>query len=182
MTYSNSPKTTLPSTIQIPEVDSLKARFSFVGDEILQTNLAITFKYIIFLVSLDEEFELGSLTYSIYKDIVVQTAIIHKAIKVEGDKYIQNVYRETKYEKLNRSTTLDALNRVAKRCGLYDDEHFKIAQKLRDKRNRIHLAGLTSIDDQYSKDEINSIFADANKLITRIEMYVPTKYSISKDN
>jgi hypothetical protein len=58
----------------IPSAQALEARFAFVKNQTLKTNLAIYLRYVILLLALSEESNLGSLHYSIYKDIVVYTA------------------------------------------------------------------------------------------------------------
>lgn len=63
--------------ISIPEQIELEKRFEFIQDSTLRTNLAITFRYIIFLIGLTEHEPLpGPILYSIYKDMIVQTATI----------------------------------------------------------------------------------------------------------
>ena len=54
-----------------------KERFIFIDNETLRTNLAISFQYIIFLISLEEEITLpGPITYSLFKNIILHTASI----------------------------------------------------------------------------------------------------------
>jgi len=53
-----------------------EGRFSFIKNKTLKINVSIYAQYISFLISLDEEYNVGSLTYSMYKDIVVHTAQI----------------------------------------------------------------------------------------------------------
>ena len=63
--------------ITVPLQQDLEKRFEFINDKTLRTNIALTFKYIIFLINLEDEYELpGTLSYSIYKDIILYTATI----------------------------------------------------------------------------------------------------------
>lgn len=65
----------------IPEIDFLKNRFYFIENEILRTNLAVSLKYIIFLITLSEENTLpGPITYSIFKNIILHTASIVEGV------------------------------------------------------------------------------------------------------
>lgn len=67
--------------VKYAHTDSLtKGRFSFIEDATLKENVAIYVQYISFLVSLDEEYDLGILTYSIFKDIVVHTAHVVESL------------------------------------------------------------------------------------------------------
>jgi len=74
-------KKSLPS-IKFVEVDDLKKdRFAFVENEILRENIAIKMQHIIFLLSLEEEYELpGSITYSAFKTIIIYVASIIESL------------------------------------------------------------------------------------------------------
>lgn len=77
---------------KIPEVEFLEDRFSFIENEVLRTNLAIAFQYIIYSIAVEEESELpGPVSYSIYKNIIIYTAsvvegILHYFLKTQLDK------------------------------------------------------------------------------------------------
>ncbi len=63
--------------ITVPLQQDLEKRFEFINNKTLRTNIALTFKYIIFLINLEDEYELpGTISYSIYKDIILYTATI----------------------------------------------------------------------------------------------------------
>ena len=63
--------------ITVPLQQDLEKRFEFINDKTLRTNIALTFKYIIFLINLEDEYELpGTILYSIYKDIILYTAVV----------------------------------------------------------------------------------------------------------
>jgi len=63
--------------ITVPLQQDLEKRFEFINDKTLRSNIALTFKYIIFLINLEDEYELpGTISYSIYKDIILHTAIV----------------------------------------------------------------------------------------------------------
>lgn len=64
------------------EVESLKnQRFDFIENKILKENIAIKMQYIIFLVSLEEEYKLpGAVTYSAFKTIIIFTASIIESL------------------------------------------------------------------------------------------------------
>ena len=69
------------SKVRYAHKDSLmEGRFGFIDDRTLRENVAIYVQYITFLVSLDEEYDVGILTYSIYKDIVVHTAHVVESL------------------------------------------------------------------------------------------------------
>ena len=60
----------------IPSLGDLEARFEFIKNQTLRENVTVYFRYIIFLLALSEDEELDTLTYSLYKDIVIHTASI----------------------------------------------------------------------------------------------------------
>jgi hypothetical protein len=61
----------------IPSQEALEKRFLFIENDILRTNLVIAFRYIIFLIVLEDENVLpGAISYSIYKNIILYTATI----------------------------------------------------------------------------------------------------------
>jgi len=78
--------------VKYAHTDSLaKGRFGFIEDETLKENIAIYVQYISFLVSLDEEYDLGIITYSIFKDIVVHTAhVVESLVNYKLKKLIAN--------------------------------------------------------------------------------------------
>lgn len=63
---------------KIPPTTELEGRFSFIDDTTLRLNVAISFQYIIFLIALLDELEAENTTVSssIHKDMIVQTAVI----------------------------------------------------------------------------------------------------------
>ena len=63
---------------QIPSQKTIEARFKFIKDDLLGTNITISFRYILFLIILEEDkVKLpGPISYSIFKDIIVHTAAI----------------------------------------------------------------------------------------------------------
>ncbi|MCF8302025.1 MAG: hypothetical protein K9I94_02020 [Bacteroidales bacterium] len=65
----------------VQEVEILEKRFEFINDKGLRSNLAISFQYITFLLTLQEEINLqGPLNYSISKNIVLNLASIVEGI------------------------------------------------------------------------------------------------------
>lgn len=61
----------------IPAEAVLERRFAFLKEEILRTNVVIAFRYIIFLITLQEKLKFRSgIAYSIYKDIILYVASI----------------------------------------------------------------------------------------------------------
>jgi len=75
-------KKDLHGSIQFVELDDLKNnRFAFIRNEILRENIAIQMQYVVFLVSLEENYELpGAVTYSTFKTIIIFTASIIEAL------------------------------------------------------------------------------------------------------
>lgn len=66
-----------PEEIAIPDQSKLEERFAFIKDDTLRTNIVITFRYIIFLIELEQKQQLpGPIIYTIYKDMIVQTGTV----------------------------------------------------------------------------------------------------------
>lgn len=71
-------KNSFNGIVKFVTVEDLKGnRFSFIQNEILKENIAIKMQYVVFLASLEEEYELtGAVTYSVFKTIIIFTASI----------------------------------------------------------------------------------------------------------
>lgn len=61
------------------------------------------------------------------------------------------------------------LNRACLRGEIFTQEVFEKTEKLRESRNKIHLAGLAAIDDFYTKEEVYRHFAYAQVVLKQIE-------------
>lgn len=194
----------MDSDIPIPDQTKLEKRFAFIEDETQRTNTVITFRYIIFLINLPEHLKLpGPMLYSLYKDIIIQTAIVtesctHYALKHlvdlnkiksedvmepewkeekcaileefdNGNRQVCGITRHKTAEKLTRNTQLIALNRACLRAEIFTGKVFEKAEKLRESRNKIHLAGLSNIDEFYEQKDVDDHFELARIVIERIE-------------
>jgi len=187
----------------IPKIEFLEERFKFIENKTLRTNLSISFQYVIFLITLEEEVTLqGPVSYSIFKNIVLNTASIiegslHylldtliKQKQIDSEKIMSKediysnkkvlyttddgieicgVHFKKKSAKLKTNTNFIEINRACKRAKILNDELFKEVEELRDKRNKIHLAGLTNVDDFYEKKDIQKAFDTASKILTLVE-------------
>lgn len=187
----------------IPEIEFLEERFKFIENKILRTNLSISFQYIIFLITLEEEVTLqGPVSYSIFKNIVLNTASIiegslHylldtliKQKQIDSEKIMskENIYSNKKVlyttddgmeicgvhfkkksTKLKTNTNFIEINRACKRAKILNDKLFEEVEELRDRRNKIHLAGLSNVDDFYEKKDIQKAFDTASKILKLVE-------------
>jgi len=73
----------------ISTVKDLEGRFQFIKNEILKKNLAINLQYIVFLIQQEEENELpGTITYSIYKNLILYTTSIIEGLLIHTFKYL----------------------------------------------------------------------------------------------
>jgi hypothetical protein len=188
--------------IKYPSKDSLsEGRFSFIENDVLKNNIVIYVQYITFLLSLDEEYELGIITYSIYKDIVIHSALIiegllhnklHEMINsrlIDPKDVLDSNFRYSEEKVIHEcddgkyvvckvvskgiedDMQFIAINRAAKRSGLLTEGLFKKCEEVRTMRNKIHLSGLKSIDDQYSKKDINEVFDTTRQIINCIKNF-----------
>lgn len=187
----------------IPEIEFLEERFKFIENKILRTNLSISFQYIIFLITLEEEVTLqGPVSYSIFKNIVLNTASIiegslHylldtliKQKQIDSEKImgkediyfnkkvlyttddgmeICGVHFKKKSTKLKTNIKFIEINRACKRAKILNDKLFEEVEELRDRRNKIHLAGLSNVDDFYEKKDIQKAFDTASKILKLVE-------------
>lgn len=126
--------------IRFADIASLESgRFSFIKDDTLRINIAIYVQYITFLLSLESEYDVGTLTYSIYKDVIFHTAHViesllnHKLKElIESGKIIEAdiMGAETKHTKdvilysINQNTQLVACHRRNDSKKLTDDTDF----------------------------------------------------------
>lgn len=58
----------------------VEKRFAWIDDGLLRQNIAIYMRYIIFLLNCSEEKHIGTLKYSLYKNILIYTASIVEGI------------------------------------------------------------------------------------------------------
>lgn len=192
----------------IPAQSVLEERFSFILDETLRTNIVIIFRYIVFLIELEQKEKLpGPIIYSIYKDMIVQTASIvescaHYVLKcfiekgivkssevmeidwkeekctilaeLDGERQVCGIVRHKTSERLDRHAQFININRACLRAKIYSQNVFDKAEQLREARNKIHLAGLSEIDDLYTKEDVNKYFGFANVTLERLEEKLST--------
>jgi len=63
---------------KVPMVSDLEGHFSFIEDDILRQNIAVSFQYIIFLIAVidRERIEESTISSSIYKNMIMYTATV----------------------------------------------------------------------------------------------------------
>mgnify|MGYP001598647337 FL=1 len=189
---------------KIPPVEELAERFSFISNEILRTNLAIAFQYIIFLIAILDELEVEGTTIasSVHKDMIVHSGTIIESclhhcvrryidsgtlesedimpsdwdVKDSKDLYVISetekvcgVTMHKKTEHFKDNTNFIVVNRAAQKAGILDATLFDKAEKAREMRNKIHLAGQSGIDGAYTKAESKKMFDLANEIISEVE-------------
>jgi len=186
----------------ISTVNDLEKRFLFVENETLKKNLAINLQYIIFLIQQEEENDLpGTITYSIYKNLILYTTsiieglLIHtfkellekgkispKSLKsIRNFKNIKEIYKIDStssiisgtlikgHEKFTRRTSFHDVIKASKKAKIIDAKLLDKIDDLRQKRNKIHLAGLNIVDDYYSKKEVDDVFDLTQKFTIEVE-------------
>ena len=99
-----------------------------------------------------------------------QDVLCKDVYKISDDKKVCGVIKEKVYENFSKKTQFLIINRIAKKSGIITDGLFKRAQSLKDKRNKVHLAGLEETDDYYGKADINTAFKTANLILTHLEI------------
>ena len=190
--------------IDIPDQSTLEERFSFIEDDTLRTNITITFRYIIFLIELEQKEKLpGPIIYSIYKDMIVQTGTVvesctHYTLKkliddgkikssdvmedewkeekclvieeLSDERQVCGIIRHKATKRLNKHTNFIELNRACLKADIFTQSICEKAEKLREARNKIHLAGLNKVDDIYEKKDVDRYFEDARVILNRLEV------------
>ena len=189
--------------IEVPELEFFFDRFSFITNETLQTNLSISFQYILFLIKVETELQTtGAVEYSIFKNVIQYTASIVEGVmhygletalkqglvsersvmprsesfssktvlyKIDDQSQILGVRRNYKHEKFKKNTQFKTICDAYRKGKLLEPELIEKVNLLREKRNKIHLAGLTQVENYYTKADINSAFRIANEVIDAIK-------------
>jgi hypothetical protein len=92
--------------------------------------------------------------------------------RISEDEHLLAVRKVRKPEHLSRQTQFITLNRAALKAGIFDRSTFDKSEELRQMRNKIHLAGLASIDGSYRKTDSNHAFLLAKAVLDAIEKWL----------
>ncbi len=170
------------------------SNFSFISDKIIRENLDITFDHVVVLLSLSESPGYSdTLKSSFRKTIIIFTASIIEALlfcmlrenKTEEEiseestefKISKTIYfindkerivlgkdciksNKCKFEKMN----LDQINDVCKKHNLISKDIFNKVDKVRVLRNQMHISTLKVVDNEYSKVDLEFVFAVAHEI------------------
>jgi hypothetical protein len=96
----------------------------------------------------------------------ISQGIIHSFSK---KKRIRYVVEHQSYEKLKNSPDFIEVNRACLRAHILNKKEYAVAEEVRVARNKIHVSGLKDIDNSYCKEDLDKVFAKANKIITKVE-------------
>jgi len=88
--------------------------------------------------------------------------LIHKL--TDGKEIVYCTKTKTQ-EAITGDTKYNDLNRLALSTRLFNRRLFGKSDTIRKIRNRIHLCGLDSVEDYYTKKDIEKIFSDAKEII-----------------
>lgn len=94
---------------------------------------------------------------------------VDAATKIVGAKAVK------KHEKFRKKTQFKTVCDAYKKGKLIDVDLIKDINDLREKRNKIHLAGLSKVENYYTKNDINVAFEVANRVIKEVEEIVLNK-------
>lgn len=89
--------------------------------------------------------------------------------KVDSQTEILGVTKNIKFEKFKKNTQFKTICDAFKKGKLIDAKLFEEVNTLREKRNKIHLAGLKQIENYYTKTDINSAFQTVNNVIEAVK-------------
>lgn len=92
-------------------------------------------------------------------------------VHIIDDKYkVCGTVKRKEIDKFSKLTSFLIINRAAKRANILNQPLFELAENLRIKRNKIHLAALDTIDISYERTEVDLIFKNAKEIIEKIEL------------
>lgn len=92
-----------------------------------------------------------------------------KLYRISDNEYVCGAIRYKKSQTYSEKLQFQDLNRACQKAGILTDPLFDRAEDVREKRNKIHLAGLGAIDSIYSKSDTQIVFKDAKDIIGRVE-------------
>lgn len=89
--------------------------------------------------------------------------------RFNNKKRIRYVVEHMNYEDIKDSSNFVDINRACFRGKILSKKEYDIAEEIRIARNKIHVFSLKEIDNLYSKEKLDEVFAKANKIIRKIE-------------
>lgn len=89
--------------------------------------------------------------------------------KTDDGTEICGIHIRRKPTRLKSTTNFLEINRACKRAKILNSNLFDEVEDLREKRNKIHLAGLKREDDFFEKTDIQKAFDTASKILTLAE-------------
>lgn len=92
-----------------------------------------------------------------------------KIYKVNDDIEVLGVLSKNKTQKLRRNTNFLEVNRACLRGNIISNELFSKVEQIREKRNRVHLAGLEEVDDYYDEEDIKEGFDIMLEVVLLVE-------------
>lgn len=95
--------------------------------------------------------------------------------RINNNTEILGVTKIKKHEKFKKNTQFKTICDAYKKGKLFKSDLIEQVNILREKRNKIHLAGLTQIENYYTKSDINSAFTTANKVIAIVKKITTNK-------
>ena len=91
-------------------------------------------------------------------------------MKVSDGEHVFGAIKHKAIEKYSNRLPMQKLLKACKQAGILTEASFAKADDIRDKRNRIHLAGLGNVDNVYAKADVQQVFQNATFILKRIEL------------
>jgi hypothetical protein len=95
-----------------------------------------------------------------------------KLYEISDGEYVCGAVMKKKTEPYNEKLHFQELNRLCKRIGILTEPLFEVVEDIREKRNKLHLAGLGEFDSVYSKKDVQSVFENARAITDRVETLI----------
>ena len=95
-----------------------------------------------------------------------------KLKKISDEEYVFGATKHKVVEKYSNKLPLQDLLKACRQAGILTEALVAKADDIRDKRNKIHLAGLGMVDDVYAKADVQAVFDNASFILKRVELMI----------
>ncbi|HBP51233.1 TPA: hypothetical protein DD455_02795 [Candidatus Shapirobacteria bacterium] len=96
-------------------------------------------------------------------------------ITLDDGRVVKGVIEHKSFPLLTSETQFVELNKAAKRSKLFDESLYSDADHIRTKRNKIHIAGLKDLDDNYSRQDVIDTTNEFTHIFNRTKEVLESK-------
>lgn len=122
---------------------------------------------IIYVASIVESLLHFTLKEGIDNGLILENEVLNSTEKYENSKILYKIddnrviigaEKRIAFEKLKDTTQFLTINKACKKAKIINDYLFERVEKLRDERNKVHLAGLKKVYNFYSQEDLKYTF------------------------